>query len=170
MNDEIKEILGYLKDEDDYIEDLGINYKRIHIDNGDLKTLLDYITNLQQDNEMYAQLKDEYEEEIKDLQQNYNRIYNEDCKLREEHNITDISLLDENYKLQQENERLKKDVELFKSDLISSTNTGLSLITKIDKAIEYIQNNMQYDDNIDDNWVMTKELLNILQGEDNENI
>lgn len=31
--------------------------------------LLDYITNLQQDNTMYARLKNEYEEEIKDLQQ-----------------------------------------------------------------------------------------------------
>lgn len=33
------------------------------------------------------------------LEENYDRIYNENCKLREEHNITDISLLDENYKL-----------------------------------------------------------------------
>lgn len=34
----------------------------------------DYITNLQQDTEMYAQLKDEYEEEIKDLQQENERL------------------------------------------------------------------------------------------------
>lgn len=47
MNKEVKEILEYLKDEDDYIEDFGIKYKRIHINNGDLKTLLDYITDLQ---------------------------------------------------------------------------------------------------------------------------
>ena len=33
------------------------------------------------------------------LEENYDKIYNENCKLREEHNITDISLLDENYKL-----------------------------------------------------------------------
>jgi chromosome segregation ATPase len=31
--------------------------------------LKDYITNLQEDNTMYAQLKDEYEEEIKELQE-----------------------------------------------------------------------------------------------------
>lgn len=51
------------------------------------------------------------EEEHRKLQENYDRIYNENCKLREEHNINDISLLDENY-------RLKKG---------------------IDKAIEYIE-------------------------------
>ena len=33
------------------------------------KRVYNYITNLQQDNEMYSQLKDEYEEGIKDLQQ-----------------------------------------------------------------------------------------------------
>ena len=38
-------------------------------------------------------------EENKQLKENYDKIYNENCKLREEHNITDISLLDENYKL-----------------------------------------------------------------------
>ena len=37
--------------------------------------------------------------ENKILKENYDKIYNENCKLREEHNITDISLLDENYKL-----------------------------------------------------------------------
>ena len=49
------------------------------------RPLLDYITN---------------------LQENYDRIYNENCKLREKHNITDISLLDENNRLQEE----KKDI------------------------------------------------------------
>lgn len=51
------------------------------------------------------------EEEHRKLQENYDRIYAENCKLREEHNINDISLLDENY-------RLKKG---------------------IDKAVEYIE-------------------------------
>lgn len=39
------------------------------------------------------------EEEHRKLQENYDRIYTENCKLREEHNINDISLLDENYRL-----------------------------------------------------------------------
>lgn len=50
-------------------------------------------------------------EENKRRKENYDRIYAENCKLREEHNINDISLLDENY-------RLKKG---------------------IDKAVEYIE-------------------------------
>lgn len=39
------------------------------------------------------------EEEHRKLQENYDRIYAENCKLRKEHNINDISLLDENYRL-----------------------------------------------------------------------
>ena len=39
------------------------------------------------------------QQENKRIKENYDRIYNENCKLREEHNITDISLLDENQKL-----------------------------------------------------------------------
>lgn len=35
------------------------------------------------------------------LEENYERIYNENCILREKHNINDIGLLDENYKLKQ---------------------------------------------------------------------
>jgi hypothetical protein len=42
------------------------------------------------------------------------------------------------------------------------------LETKIDKAIEYITGNMQYDDNIDDYWTTTNELLEILKGGSNE--
>ena len=44
----------------------------------------------------------------KELSENYDRIYNENCKLREEHNITNISLLDENYKLKINWNELKK--------------------------------------------------------------
>lgn len=41
-------------------------------------------------------------EKNKELKENYDRIYNENCKLREEHNITDISLLDENQQLKKQ--------------------------------------------------------------------
>ena len=39
--------------------------------------------------------------ENKQLKENYERIYNENCILREKHNINDICLLEENYKLKQ---------------------------------------------------------------------
>lgn len=38
-------------------------------------------------------------EEIERLNKEYERIYNENCKLRENHNINDITLLDENERL-----------------------------------------------------------------------
>lgn len=141
MNDEIKEIL------DKWECYIGLTKKFSNNDMEllrveDIEKVLDYITNLQQEIE---KLNDDKRGMLVQL---YKANDNRD-------------------KAKQENERLKKDVELFKSDLISSTNTGLSLITKIDKAVEYIQNNMQYDDNIDDNWVITNDLLNILQGENN---
>ena len=37
--------------------------------------------------------------EIDRLNKEYERIYNENCKLRENHNINDITLLDENERL-----------------------------------------------------------------------
>ena len=39
------------------------------------------------------------QQENQKLKENYERIYNENCILREKHNINDIGLLDENYKL-----------------------------------------------------------------------
>lgn len=59
-----------------------------------IDTINEYTTDLQQEN--------------KQLKENYDRIYNENCKLREEHNITDISLLDENYKLKDNWNKLKE--------------------------------------------------------------
>ena len=38
-------------------------------------------------------------EEIDRLNKEYERVYNENCKLRENHNINDITLLDENERL-----------------------------------------------------------------------
>ncbi len=41
-------------------------------------------------------------EENQELKENYERIYNENCILREEHNINDIDLLDKNQELKQQ--------------------------------------------------------------------
>ena len=49
MNNEIKEILENLRNKDNYIEEYGYDYKRISIQ--DVSILLDYIANLQQENE-----------------------------------------------------------------------------------------------------------------------
>ena len=52
--------------------------------------------------------------EIDRLNKEYERIYNENCKLREEHNITDIKLLDENNRLKNIIEAQKKELEEWK--------------------------------------------------------
>ena len=49
MTEEIKEILDDLGNKDNYIEEFGYQYKRISL--FDSFQLLDYITNLQQENE-----------------------------------------------------------------------------------------------------------------------
>ena len=49
--------------------------------------------------------------EINRLNKEYERIYNENCKLREEHNITDIKLLDENNRLKNIIDELEKWLE-----------------------------------------------------------
>lgn len=95
----IKEIL---KDDDELI----VVYKDNSTRTFDTLTIdvIDYITNLQQ--------------EIEEYKKDYDRLYIEDCKLRENHNIDDISLLDENYKLQQDldkaNDIIAKDRQFFK--------------------------------------------------------
>ena len=74
MNKEVKQILDYLKNEDDYIEDLGIKYKRIYINNGDLKTLLDYISNLQRERNNFKTALDESSEIIGELEEENNKL------------------------------------------------------------------------------------------------
>ena len=51
---------------------------------------------------------EEKNKEIDRLNKEYERIYNENCKLREEHNITDIKLLDENNRLKNIIDELEK--------------------------------------------------------------
>lgn len=51
-------------------------------------------------NDVKKAIKD-LQQENKILKENYERIYNENCILREKHNINDIDLLDENTKLKE---------------------------------------------------------------------
>lgn len=70
MNDEIKEVIEWLEDEDIYVEDYGYKYKRISL--RETKILLDCITNLQKQLEEYQKALDETMNEKIDLQQKYN--------------------------------------------------------------------------------------------------
>ena len=87
------------------------------------------------------------QQENKQLEENYDRIYNENCILRKKHNINDIGLLDENYKLQK----------------------------VIDKSIEYIESNdievLKYHDIPSETTsyeIVTIDLLKILKGGEND--
>lgn len=85
--------------------------------------------------QMIEQLQQEYQQ----LEENYNRIYNENCKLREEHNITDISLLDENEKLKQEIIDLSKEVGRWNSYYDDEFNEKLKLKKQLEKrSKEYV--------------------------------
>ena len=62
MSEEIKEILDYLKPKYDIVDEFGNDYKKVKFK--DCKLLLNYITNLQQSNQ------------IKDLQQKVEQLEN----------------------------------------------------------------------------------------------
>lgn len=51
---------------------------------------------------------------------------------------------------------------------IKGTKPYLELQQRINKAIEYIKEDMQYDENIDDCWVRTNKVLEILGDKENE--
>lgn len=64
----------------------GVSYTR-------LEELHDFVV------EQDLKHREEKDKEIDRLNKEYERIYNENCKLRENHNINDITLLDENERL-----------------------------------------------------------------------
>lgn len=65
-----------------------------------------------------------YNKKNKQLKENYERIYNENCKLREEHNITDINLLDENYKLKDNWNIIKQEILKIRQSTFSKYNSN----------------------------------------------
>lgn len=70
--------------------------------------LTNFILECEKDNEQlrndinyYKNFNKRLQKESKILKENYERIYNENCILREKHNINNIDLLDENTKLKE---------------------------------------------------------------------
>lgn len=165
MNDEIKEIL----------ETLGgiASGDWIQMLPKEADKLLDYITN---------------------LQENYERIYNENCKLREQHNIDDISLLDENERLNtnlQEKQHLIDNIAeligLEEGSIAEELYDGVKdYKSRIDKTVEYIETHKVSDTitfplmkkemeqdvkncfDYEFNQIYKKDLLNILNGDEDE--
>ena len=93
MKDEIKEILEWLSDNDIYVEDNGYQYKRISL--RETKLLLDYITNLQEENEFLKLNNPEMNmEHFRIIKENKRKIDN----------------------LREENKRLKEEIEILTSN------------------------------------------------------
>ena len=82
-----------------------------------------------------------------ELKENYERIYNENCKLREEHNITDISLLDENQELKKKYENAVVDYEttMFEKEQLNSlVNSCQEEIRQLKKQLEDANEQISY--------------------------
>ena len=77
--------------------------------------------------------------ENKQLKENYDRIYNENCKLREEHNITDISLLDENQELKKQLEQYQEEVCI----LDMRTDENIKYKNQQKEFIEYLEDKIK---------------------------
>ena len=91
------------------------------------KIVRNYITNLEQENEK--------------LKENYERIYNENCILREKHKINDIDLLDENYKL-------KEVINKANNELITLIQTIMKQPSKNVEEDNYLLNRLEIISNI----------------------
>ena len=159
MNDETKKILDSIKyhiEEEDWFE----------IEGQFLKPLLDYITNLQQENQELNKENEKWWAIIKD----------------DEQEIKDLCL--ENSKLEQENERLKEQVKREVEVRDYEVSLKEDYKSRIEKAVEYINNysvdksfsfplmkrweENQVKSSIDYefNDTLKKDLLNILNGKE----
>lgn len=83
---------------------------------------------------------DRLNNELEEYKKDYDRIYTENCRLREKHNITDISLLDENYRLNNimnelHNLSCQLDSEIMKRNYVNANRVN-SLIRKIIKEMK----------------------------------
>lgn len=119
MSNEIKEILDDLKDKCKYIEDYGYQYKRLSLE--DTEILLDYITNLQQENKNQA-------------------------KRNSRQRLANAKQQELILKLQKENERLKEEKLLIESDINNAYSRERGAIrekedykSRCEKADEFIQ-------------------------------
>lgn len=155
MNEEIKEILESLKDDNYYIDNA---YYRLFKDNA--VQLLDYITNLQQENKEWGMIFDTFssrpyahrylEEKRKELGNkriiglDSEMIYKEYYDLKEieqDHKQTNATLMSELAKLEEENERLQARLngcdELLENDM-KTIDDYKSRCEKASDKIQYI--------------------------------
>lgn len=166
MNNEIKEILDKLKNENNYQVDCndGSAFKELFAN--EINLLLDYITNLQEKVEQYENpddltlfymwLDEKAKDKMKKLQEE-----NKELKAKLEMYENGVYFSSENDKLQEENERLNKGLEYAK-------RIEKDYKTKFDKAIEYLNDNCFLPTTTNEYIFSPKHLMNILKGDDKE--
>lgn len=119
MSEEIKRILTYLNNQDWYVFEDDYNEPEINhkiLEEAEVKILLDYITNLQQENQ---QLKDVNSFSKREL-----------YKINKDR-------LEANLKLVEENKKLKEQLELYDNGVIYDSRVD-KLETVLDEIREYI--------------------------------
>lgn len=101
-NEKLKKQLEYLRS--------GEYFNQLRFERNMLQNIVDNSEISKEDKEFIdmTHRNTELLEENKKLKSNYERIYNENCKLREKHNINDISLLDENEELKNQQKEFVK--------------------------------------------------------------
>lgn len=175
MNNEIKEILDDLNDKCKYVEDYGYQYKRLSLEDTDL--LLDYITNLQENNDNQMKYIADLLVQITNLQQEIEKLNDDKRGML----VQLYKANDNRDKVKQENERLKEEnnnkaMNDYAHAIDESWYRELydDYKSRCEKAIEYI-NDMLYPigtcvNGSDLPYESIESLLNILQngGEDNE--
>lgn len=153
------------KELDDYMKTVNPNFNS-HIEKGTIEMSNEYYNLLE---EKMARLINENQE----LKKINNRFYNENCKLREEHNITDISLLDENYELQQKYLNAVADYEttMFEKEQLNRlVNSCQEEIRQLKKQLEnYKKLGFKYLQDKNNNLEnQQKEFINYLEDESKE--
>lgn len=164
MTEEIKEIIDDLGNKDSYVNDITM----LTFDEG--KMIKDYITNLQQENE---KLKYNARGQVND----YFKDKYADEVLKKADLIKDFELTCyKNYELKQENEKLKEEIDILKSnfeveidDCENYKKWYRDYKSRCEKAIEYIKN-LSNEPNVFGHYGIDTEckkwLLNILNGSD----
>lgn len=158
MTEEIKEILDYLKPKYDIVDELGNDYKKVKFKN--CKLLLDYITNLQQEND-----------ELKESNKRLNSVINDLKKPVNYYQYASKYVKDENERLKEQlqNKGIVKTCENCEwFGTCPHSYREYDYKSRCEKAIEYIHK-MWLAKLTPDTVSKTKgDLLNILQGSDEE--
>lgn len=109
--------IQYLKDKDDYVEENGIKYKRLFIQNNEVSNLLDYITNLEKSNARLKEENKELTEKIEFYQRKTQRLEKRNKEIYEGFMVTTQELCDKSKEIERLN-NIFDELEQYTNDRI----------------------------------------------------